>query len=283
MCQDVNRHSIKNLVRIMRFLGILLVVLVIVTLAGAVQAGEVTAFSPGERLEYVLKWTGIAAGDSVMEVVQGDSVGGVSLYRIISTAESRALVDVFYKVRNSYETHIHPLDGLTRKYVFSMHEGGKRKNRVLIFDQDRHIVTRILREEGQTQSKIFEIPYGCQDNLSSLYALRNKHFEVGDSIVFPVFEGKKNWEIVIDVLAAEEIEVKAGTFRTLKVHPKLKFEGMFRRKGELHVWLTDDQWHIPVLMKSEVRIGSIDAELVRYKLGDGISTVPSRVDNGEEE
>jgi len=261
----------------------------ILTLAAAVfqgqaVAGPVTAFYPGERLEYVLKWAGIAAGDSVMEVVEGDPAKeGAALFRIISTAESRALVDVVYKVRNSYETHISPLDGLTRKYIFNMHEGGKRKSRVLLFDQERHIVTRIVREEGQTQSKIYEIPHDCQDNLSSLYAMRNEDFKVGDSVVFSVFEGRKNWELIIDVLASEEIEVKAGTFKTLKVHPKLKFEGMFRRKGELHVWMTDDMWHMPVLMKSEVKIGSIDAELVRYKLGNGINTVPSRLDKGEGE
>jgi hypothetical protein len=246
-------------------------------------AEKVTAFSPGERLEYVLKWAGIAAGDSVMEVVEGDRVGGVPLFRIISTAESRSLVDVFYKVRNSYETHIHPLDGLTRKYVFNMNEGGKQKSRVLLFDQDRHIVTRIVREKGQTQSKIYEISDACQDNLSSLYALRNEDLKVGDSLALSVFEGKKNWELMVDVLAAEETSVKAGTFATLKVHPKLKFEGMFRRKGELFVWVTDDKWHIPVLMKSQVRIGSIDAELVRYTQGPGTAPVSSLLDTGETE
>jgi len=41
--------------------------------------------------------------------------------------------------------------------------------------------------------------------------------------------------------------------------------------------MTDDKWHIPVLMKSKVKIGSIDAELVRFKLGGGEKQVPSMV------
>ncbi len=251
-----------------RFLWFLPAVFLLFATGSPAQAGEITAFAPGERLSYVLKWGGIAAGDSVMEVVAGDLVDGAMLYNVISTANSRSLVDVFYKVRNRYETHIHPLDGLTRKFVFAMNEGGKRKDRVLLFDQARHIVTRIVRENGQTQSQIYEIPEGCQDNLSSLYAMRSEDFTVGDSLTLRVFEGKKNWELIVDVLAKEEIEVKAGTFTTLKVHPKLKFEGIFRRKGELHVWMTDDKRHIPVLMKSEVRIGSINAELVAYSAGE---------------
>jgi hypothetical protein len=253
-----------------RLLRLVPVLFMLFTPACPVWGGAVTAFAPGERLEYVLKWSGIAAGDSVMEVVDGDPVNGIRLYNVISTAKSRSLVDVFYKVRNRYETHINPLDGLPRKYVFAMNEGGKNKDRVLLFDQERHIVTRIVQEKGKTQSQIYEIPEGCHDNLSTLYAMRNEDFKVGDSLMFRVFEGKKNWELIVDVLAEEEIEVKAGTFTTLKVHPKLKFEGIFRRKGELLVWMTDDERHIPVLMKSEVRVGSINAELVRYSTGEGI-------------
>lgn len=237
-----------------------------VLLAAGVQAGPVQAFGPGERLEYALKWAGITAGDSVMEVAAGEGQDGEPLYKVISTAESRAVVDVFYKVRNRYETHVSAADGLPRKYVFLQDEGGKKKNRVLIFDQERGIVTRIVKEGERTTSQVFEIPEGTQDNLSSLYAMRNETFKVGDRVAFRVFEGKKNWELIVEVLAAEEIEVEAGRFRTLKLHPILKYEGLFRRKGELHVWVTDDQYHIPVLMKSKVNIGSIVAELVKYRV-----------------
>jgi len=258
-----------------KFWFVAFVVPVLFLITAQAGAGEVTAFAPGERLEYVLKWAGIAAGDSVMEVVKGDYHDGEALYQVISTARSRSLVDVFYKVRNRYETHIFPRDGLTRKYLFAMNEGGKRKNRLLLFDQDMHQVTRIVQEEEKTQSRVYEIPENCHDNLSSLYAMRNEDFKVGDSLSINVFEGKKTWELVVDVLAEEEIQVKAGKFDTYKIHPKLKFEGIFRRKGDLHVWMTRDPHHIPVLMRSEVRIGSIDAELVRFTLGEKPGEVPA--------
>ena len=240
-------------------------------------AQAVTAFEPGERLEYVLKWSGIAAGDSVMEIVKGDYVEGAFLYKVISSAKSRSLVDVIYKVRNKYETHIHPMDSLTRKYLFNMKEGGKRELRLLLFDQEHLSVTRIFKKKDNIQVRDYAIPPQTQDNLSALYALRNETLKVGDSVIYRVFESRKNWELVIEVVAAEEVEVRAGRFRTVVVHPKLKFEGIFRRKGELYVYMTDDQWHIPVLMKSKVKIGSIDAELVRFTLGGEGKEVPSLI------
>jgi len=258
--------------------GIFLVwALLLIVLPVTVEGQGVTAFEPGERLEYVLKWAGIAAGDSVMEIVEGDIVEEVPVYRVISTARSRSLVDLIYKVRNSYETHIHPSDSLTRKYILNMKEGGKKKYKLLLFHQEHLSVTRISRKNGNIQSMDYEILPQTHDNLSALYALRNESLQVGDSVTYRVFESRKNWELVIDVIAAEEVKVKAGRFRTVVVHPKLKFEGIFRRKGELHVYMTDDQWHIPVLMKSKVKIGSIDAELVRYKLGGEEKEIPSLI------
>ncbi|MFV2082623.1 MAG: DUF3108 domain-containing protein, partial [bacterium] len=186
------------------------------------------------------------------------------IYRIISTAKSRSLVDIIYKVRNRIESYIDPASGLTLKYVVNSREGGRRKKRVLIFDQNRQLVTRIVREKGKITSDLYEIPEYVHDSLSSFYAIRNEELNVGDRIQFMVFEGRKNWELVVDVLAREEITVRAGTFKTIKIHPLLKYEGIFRRKGELFVWVTDDEMKMPVLMKSKVRVGSIVAELARY-------------------
>ena len=261
----------------MKYLVNIIALILLLGVPPVLQAQEVTAFAPGERLEYVLKWAGIPSGNSVMEIVEGEVVDGAALYRVISTAKSSRLIDLIYKVRNRYETHIHPLDGLTRKYVFKMREGGKRRQRTLLFDQNIHELTRTVTKKNQVQSKVYEIPEGTQDNLSSLYALRNMDLRVGESVELKVFEGKKNWELEVDILAEEEIKVRAGTFKTWKIHPKLKFEGMFRRTGELIVWVTRDEYRIPVLMKSKVRVGHIDAELKGYTLPGGVFVAPAQV------
>ncbi len=228
------------------------------------RTGPVGAYGPGEYLEFVLKWAGIAAGDSTMSVETYTGEGKEKVYRIVSKAKSRPYLDIFYKVRNRIESYINPENSLTHKYVVNSREGGRRKERVLVFDQNRHLVTRIVREKGETISDLYEIPESVHDSLSSFYAIRDEELNVGDRIQFMVFEGRKNWELIVDVLAREEITVRAGTFKTIKIHPLLKYEGIFRRKGELFVWVTDDEVRMPVLMKSKVKVGSIVAELARY-------------------
>ncbi|NIP40434.1 DUF3108 domain-containing protein, partial [Candidatus Saccharibacteria bacterium] len=39
----------------------------------------------------------------------------------------------------------------------------------------------------------------------------------------------------------EKITIPAGTFDTIKVKPLLKSEGIFMRKGDVYIWLTDDE------------------------------------------
>ena len=47
----------------------------------------------------------------------------------------------------------------------------------------------------------------------------------------------------------------------------LKFEGIFQQKGRVLVWLTNDGERIPVLMKSEIAIGSFVSTLTKREVG----------------
>jgi hypothetical protein len=42
----------------------------------------------------------------------------------------------------------------------------------------------------------------------------------------------------------------------------MKSEGIFYKKGDILIWLTDDEKRIPVLLKTKVVVGSITATLI---------------------
>jgi len=51
--------------------------------------------------------------------------------------------------------------------------------------------------------------------------------------------------------------------------------GVFVSKGKkLQVWMTTDETHMPVLMRSEIFIGHVSAELTSYRL----EVAPPRLD-----
>jgi hypothetical protein len=47
------------------------------------------------------------------------------------------------------------------------------------------------------------------------------------------------------------------------IKPLMKSEGIFYRKGDIIIWLTDDMKRIPVMVQTKVKIGHITATLVR--------------------
>ena len=50
------------------------------------------------------------------------------------------------------------------------------------------------------------------------------------------------------------------------VEPILKSEGVFKSKGSILVWLSDDARRIPVMVKSKVPVGSISISLTDMRL-----------------
>lgn len=234
-------------------------------LAPPPAAGEgIRSFAPGERIEFVLSWMGVDAGDSVMEVERLLRPGEADAWRVSSVTTSRAAVDLVYKVRNRYETWLDPRAGLSLKYIIHQDEGGKKRDLVQVHDQERNEVTLLKREKGTSVSEVFKVPPGSIDTLSALYLIRERTFAVGETLRFPVFEGKKSYDLEVTVEGKERIEVRGQWWETFKLRPRVKHEGIFRAKGEMFVWMTADPRHLPVLLKTKVPVGNVTAELARY-------------------
>jgi hypothetical protein len=85
--------------------------------------------------------------------------------------------------------------------------------------------------------------------------------------VIDVYDAKKIWPLVVNIEKRETVKVPAGKFDCFRVEPILRQPGIFVSKGKkLQVWMTADAVHMPVLMRSEVFIGHVSAELVSYHL-----------------
>ncbi|MBN4050044.1 DUF3108 domain-containing protein [Nitrospira defluvii] len=216
------------------------------------------AYGPGERLVYKLSYLGVPAGSAVMEVLKKTYVNGRPVYPVLSTVKSNKFVSAFYPVKDRIETLIDVEDGYSHGIKINQRQGRKKRDKVINFDQVRHRATQFKNNKVET----FQIPPRVQDSLSSLYHFRRQTvFEVGKSTFIDVHESNKNWELEIKVLAREKITTALGTFNTFKVKAYVRYEGLFMDKGDVTLWLTDDARHIPVLIKTKIKIGSITAVL----------------------
>jgi hypothetical protein len=219
-----------------------------------------SAFSIPERLVYDLTWTGVKAGTAVLELVnEKDSI------RVISTAHSAKWVSVFYTVDDRIESILTKgkstiFIGQPRNYRLKIREGRHRRDKEIIFDHSGR--SALFIDHLDNERRKFAIHEKVFDPLSVLYYVRSLKLDVGKSVFVDVFDSKRVWNVEVQVLRKEKLQTIFGEVEAIVIKPLMKSEGTFNRKGEMYIWLTDDQKRVPVRMQTKVAVGSITATLV---------------------
>jgi hypothetical protein len=220
---------------------------------------ENNAFQIGEKLEFEVAFGPLVAGTATMSIPDTQTIKGRPCYHIVTTARSTKFVDTFYKVRDRIETFI-DMEGLF-PWKFSKHlrEGSYRTEQYVDYDQ--------MRGKIYYKKDTIDAPRFIQGILSSFYYVRTIPLKIKESFDIDNFGDGKIYPLKILVHKKDRVKVPAGEFDCIIIEPIMREEGIFNRKGRLAIWLTDDQRQMPVLMKSKLPIGSIDARLISYEIG----------------
>jgi len=203
---------------------------------------------------------GLKAGTASIEII--DEKGTM---KIISQAYSSQFISLFYKVEDRIESTLSkgssfsPI-GQPIKYRVRIREGKHRRDKEVIFDHDKG--KALYFDYRNNEKKEFKVPSPVFDPVSGFYYFRTCELVVGEPVFVTIFDNKKIWDVEVQVLRKEAVTLPAGRFDTIVVKPLLKSEGIFARKGDVHIWLTDDEKRIPVLVKLKVKIGHVAATLV---------------------
>lgn len=217
-------------------------------------------FRPGESLRFSVQYGFIHAGSAWLEVPQVAEWKGRPAYTLVARAESNAFFSRFYKVRNRIESTWDRQDLFSWRYFEDRREGGYRAHSEILFDHDRH-------EAHYSNGQTYPIPPNVQDALSSFYFTRFQALPIGGSVVFDYHASRKSQPLEVRVLGRERVETPAGKFDCVVIEPLLKAGGIFKNKGRLVIWLTDDARRMPVMMRSKVAIGSISVILQSVRPG----------------
>jgi hypothetical protein len=240
------------------------------------------AFAPGEKLTYAISWSKIVdAGIAVMEVQEGPIINGNPTYHFVVSTHSVGVVEQFYPVRHFVESFVdaNEMYSISFSLKESLGLNKKKRRREMTFDHKNNSVQFRLNDDPR---EVFSVPEHVQDALSSLYYVRSKKdFNIDKPITVDVFDSGKTWSVEVYTLGKERIETPLGEFDTIKVRTYPKYEGVFMNKGEIFIWLTDDEKKIPVLMKSTITIGSIVSTLTHIETGKISHDVKERIQTAQ--
>lgn len=219
-----------------------------------------TAFNSGEKFTFNICWQFITVGSANMEIDGIHDINGRKAYHIISKADSAPFFDNFFKVRDINESWM-DVDSLSSlKFSSHISEGGYKKDETILIDQEKRKF--IISESGKTG----DTPQWVRDVLSSMYYLRTRELNVGKEYSIDAHSGDKSWPLKVKVIGKERVNTPAGKFECWVIEPALREDsGIFKSSGKLTIWLTCDARKMPVLMRSKIAVGHIEARLQDFR------------------
>ena len=223
-------------------------------------------FQDGEWLKFRVHYGWFNASYATLQV-QDQMIGDVPVFHIVGHGESTGLLDVFFKVKDTYESYIDKETGLPYKFVRNINEGGYKKHKILHFDQKNHTVK--VSDLRHDKNESFSSNPNVQDMISVLYYIRN-HIdeqlqEKGNSMVVNMFFDNKDYKFKTVYLGQETIKTKFGKIKCIKLRPYVQSGRVFKEKESLTVWISADENKIPVKIKAKLAVGSLTADLYAYK------------------
>ena len=208
------------------------------------------AFSRGETLDYELVWLHLTGGKARMTVAPQPA--DATNLRLTSIAQSSSSFSRIYKVRDEIESVVQRANFSTIRYRKDLREGSRRKNDTTTFANG--IATR--------KGKTYPVTTPVFDPLSLVYYMRTQDLTPGRSLHYTVFADKKSYDVLANVTRREEIETPLGKFNTVVVEPQMHGGGLYRDEdSKLTIWYSDDERHLPVRIRSDVKIGTITMTL----------------------
>lgn len=212
------------------------------------------AKSTKEKLSFDIYWLGIYVGKAILEAIHDNGI-----LRITSQAYSAPFISTFYKVEDHAESLI--IEGIPVSFRIKQREGRYRSDKETIFDMSNRKVTHFNYLKGFKDEHIMKDGVAW-DVISGFFYLRTQPLDIGKAIYIDIFDSNKFYKAKVEVLRKEKIEIpNRGEVSTVIVKPELQSEGLFQRKGDVLIWLTDDEKKIPVRVQTKVPVGNIIAEL----------------------
>lgn len=219
------------------------------------QAGF--SFPQKQTLTYSVDWRVFPAGTAVLHF---EAIGDRE--RISANADTIGAINLLFHVSDHFQSTFDRQRGCSYEFNKQTYEGRRQINSTLHIDYNQN--KAILDEKNQVngQSKHVETPIpGCvTDLLTGMFYAASQPLVIGKSFVIPVVDAQKTVSVTMRVESREEIKTTLGTFKTIRVQPTAD-AGVVKNRGNIWIWYTDDERHLPVQMRARLFWGTITFRL----------------------
>jgi hypothetical protein len=214
-------------------------------------------FPQKQTLTYTVDWRVFPAGTAVLHF---EATG--ERERITANADTVGAINLLFHVSDKFQSTFDRNTGCTYEFDKQTIEGRRKIDSTLKLDYEQG--KSILDEKNLVTgvSKHLEVPIpGClTDLLTGVFYASSQPMEMGKSFVLPVVDAMHTVPVTMKVEGQETIKTTLGTFKTLRVQP-MADAGVVKNRGNIWIWYTDDERHLPVQMRARLFWGTITFRL----------------------
>jgi len=229
------------------------------------------AFKTGEKLTFELSYSSMMTGDVTAGIMTSKIhknkwvISGDTTYRIKVTGKTKGAFNWFFKVNDVYQTYLDEKYMVPRYFSQRVKEGEYEASRdVRFFHESKK--AWFINNKNQDSDTV-QIDYNVQDLISGMYFARtfnSDSLEFNDIISIPIFLDDSVYHTNLKFIGRKTIETSLGKVACLKFNPSVQTGGVFKDDDKLVVYISDDKNHLPILAESEVMVGKIKIELIKY-------------------
>ncbi len=252
----------------MKYLFTILVFLVSLKASGPEQD---PAFQSGEWFKFKMSYSGwFKAGEATLKVDE-KKLNGKTVYHVVGKGKTTGAVNLFFKVRDRYESYFDKETGAPYKFIRKIDEGGHTKDIEIEFNHEEQ--KAVVNNKKHKKVKTIATEEDVQDMVSMYYYLRNSinidELKIGDEIKTNMFFDEENYGFKLKYLGKETIKVDVNDskvkVKSLKFRPYVMAGRVFKEEESLTLWVSADKNKIPLKIKADLAVGSLRADLVQFK------------------
>ncbi|MDR0229033.1 MAG: DUF3108 domain-containing protein [Flavobacteriaceae bacterium] len=244
----------------------LICVLLFSTISAVAQSKKAEAFQSGEYLEFKISYGFVNAGIATLTLGE-TTYKGKSLYHAKGIGYTTGMTKVFFKVYDDYQSYFEKGEVIPHRFIRKIDEGGYTKDQDGTFNYDKKSVT--VKDNEKKVEKTYPIVKDVQDIVSAFYYLRKTdqidNIKAGESVEIDMFFDGEVFKFKLKYLGTEVLKTNIGKVKTMKFRPYVMAGRVFKEKESLTVWVTADSNKVPVRVKASLAVGSLKADLDKYK------------------
>jgi hypothetical protein len=216
------------------------------------------SFPLKQTLTYSVDWRVFPAGTAVLRFeAAGDREN------LTASADTSGAINLIFHVSDRFQSSFDRATGCTYDFNKQTVEGRRQITSTLHLDYAQNRAILDEKNLGNKQTKHVEstAPACLTDLLTGVYYASSQPIALGHNFVIPVFDNMRVVPVTMKIEGREEIKTPLGVFKTLRVQPTAD-AGVVKNRGNIWIWYTDDERHLPVQMRARLFWGTITFRLI---------------------